>query len=138
MLRKHSSVDRAITSGVYNSWNRFLAFWVTRDFIDVRDLARALVAVARNGEGIFNVGSGLERSISQLVHEFFESANLRPQICTESEIARGVQRNYGDITRLRNIGFEPLYEIHRSVADVLDYYDRIWQTGRKQTVSLAT
>jgi len=99
----------------------------TRDFIDVRDVARALVTIARSGEGIFNIGTGLERSIKQVLQEFLDIAGLRPRIVEEAEVGGGVLRNYADITRMRSLGFEPAFEFRRSVSDLLEYYDRLWQ-----------
>lgn len=117
-------------TSIKRGWNdriRLGPLHCTRDFIDVRDVARALVTIARSGQGIFNIGTGVERSIDQVLQHFLNVSGLRPQIEEEAETGGGVLRNYADITRMRSLGFKPAFVFRRSVSDLLEYYDQLWE-----------
>lgn len=49
-----------------------------RDFVDVRDVARAVVAATTAGAGAVDVGSGVTVSMTDLVHSFAAAAGLPP------------------------------------------------------------
>jgi nucleoside-diphosphate-sugar epimerase len=98
----------------------------TRDFIDVRDVARTLVTIAAQGQGVFNVGSGVERSVSELVDEFCEISGIIAQVQMVSGVPTGVVRNVADISRIRELGFEAAFSFRSSVQAVWDYYEYNW------------
>lgn len=97
----------------------------TRDFIDVRDAARAAVTVCDRGEGMFNIGTGVECSVADLLNEFMRHVSVRPVIQSHASDG-GLARNCADIARVRGMGFEPRYSLSNSVTAILAYYDRLW------------
>ena len=97
----------------------------TRDFIDVRDVARALVTLGHKGEGTFNVSTGLELPVAALLNEFLAISRIRAKVKSEARDG-GVARNFGDITRLRELGFELQYSLRDSVVAILYYYTQLW------------
>ncbi len=111
----------------------------TRDFIDVRDVAQALTALAQDdgAEGIFNVGSGVECAIGELLRNFLAAAGIQVAIDENQDIQPGVPRNYADTTRLRQIGFTPAYSLRDSVDAVWSHYERLWSVRIPRT-ALAT
>ena len=95
----------------------------TRDFVDVRDVAQALclLALGEHAEGAYNIASGDESSIETVVHTLISTAKQSKDITIEAAYSRrlDVQRQYADISRLRNIGYIPKITLEQSLSDVL-------------------
>jgi 3-dehydroquinate synthase len=97
----------------------------TRDFIDVRDAADALLLLARHGEpGLaYNVASGCETRIADALALLLELAGHRDiAIRRAAGRAAGVPRHWADITRLCALGFSPRVALAGSARDLLAYY----------------
>jgi nucleoside-diphosphate-sugar epimerase len=98
----------------------------TRDFTDVRDVARALMHLAERGEpdSIYNVASGVETRIHQVVDCLLERSGKAGQLklqavpCRESDVSR----HCADVTRLSALGFRRQHTLDETLADVLAYY----------------
>ena len=100
----------------------------TRDFIDVRDAARALVTLAADGvaAGTYNIGSGRETSIGSLLNLILDAAGLTGAVEIKRRDRRdaAVRRHVADVGRLRAAGFEPRVALADSARDVVTYYTR--------------
>jgi nucleoside-diphosphate-sugar epimerase len=98
----------------------------TRDFIDVRDVARALVLLAacgRPGE-TYNVASGREISIGDILNKTLALAHIDGDTAIVERYARAadIPRAYADITKLAGLGYAPAFSIETTLADILQYY----------------
>ncbi len=114
----------------------------TRDFLDVRDAAEALWLLARHGEpGLaYNVASGRETSIGEALRLMLEVSQLEGRVDVRSVTRRSldVARHWGDISRLRRLGFEPRVPLRDSARDVLAYYDHVvWRERGRDEVRAA-
>ena len=100
----------------------------TRDFVNVRDAAAALWLLACHGEpGVaYNVASGRETRIREALDLLLDAAELtgRVEVRSVGRRAADVARHWGDIARLRALGFEPRISLRDSAADLLGYYER--------------
>ncbi len=101
---------------------------VTRDFTDVRDAASAYaLLLERGGNGeIYNVCSGVERSVRSILVRLLELANVDARI--EQDPARlriGEQRRFrGSHDKLRrDTGWEPAISIDQSLRDILQNWE---------------
>lgn len=96
----------------------------TRDFVDVRDVARSLIALAEAESGIYNVGSGVETRISEILEVLLRVAGLDGRVQIEQRYTRAadIPRLVADIGRLRRAGYAPSYSFERTVRDVFEYY----------------
>jgi UDP-glucose 4-epimerase len=58
----------------------------TRDFVHVEDAVSALLLLAEQGEadGIYNVGSGTETSMRDLLHEIADCCGGRPELAEDT------------------------------------------------------
>ena len=97
-----------------------------RDFVDVRDGARALLAVAE-GEltGVFNVCSGEAVPLRRVIDGLAEATALSLAVRDAPELARPADPStvFGDAGRLRGAtGWRPEVALQRSLADVLDWW----------------
>ncbi len=99
----------------------------TRDFIDVRDAASALLTLATHGRpgDVYNVASGRETPIEQILMSTLRLAGLEGRV----EIRRDtyhrpadIPRYAGSVTRLEGLGARRQYELEHSLRDVLFYY----------------
>lgn len=102
----------------------------TRDFLDVRDAAEALWLLARHGEtGLaYNVASGRETRIADALEVLLEVLLEVAELGVPVEVrcgaprAQDVPRQYGDIGRLRGLGFAPRIDLRDSARDLIAYY----------------
>jgi len=95
----------------------------TRDFIDVRDVAAALLFVANCGErgGTYNIASGHETPIHVILSELIRISGLTAAIQPRNDLPRGVRRHVADVSRLRRLGFVPAHSLGESLRDLFRY-----------------
>lgn len=103
---------------------------VTRDFTDVRDVARAymllLDAAGANGE-VFNVCSGVERSPREIIERLADAAGVSVTIKQDAARLRPSEqrRICGSFEKLRAAtGWTPKIGIDESLRDILDDWTR--------------
>ncbi|MGZ4201047.1 MAG: NAD-dependent epimerase/dehydratase family protein [Thermoleophilaceae bacterium] len=84
---------------------------VTRDFVYVRDVAEAAVALADRAPAcgeIYNVASGRETTMRELATTILDAAGIDRQIEFDEELRAGsAGRNFGSTERIRELGIEP-------------------------------
>jgi nucleoside-diphosphate-sugar epimerase len=97
----------------------------TRDFIDIRDVASALLLLALSGERgtTYNVASGKETHIHFILSELLRISGLTGQVEVISNDAQatGVSRHVAKTSRLRKLGFQPAYSVSQSLEDLFNY-----------------
>jgi len=99
----------------------------SRDFLDVRDICNGLgVILGSNLQGIYNVGSGVETNVGDLLRVFLDTAGLRKNVQIESDAARidPIPRHVANIARLADKGFAPQYSLELSCQEMLAYWAR--------------
>lgn len=98
----------------------------TRDFIDVRDAARAIALIAHPDlpGGVFNVASGIESSMREVLETILDIAGLDGRVVRRCGWNRSndVPRHVASIDQLRSLGFQPAYSLRQSLEDVFAYY----------------
>jgi GDP-4-dehydro-6-deoxy-D-mannose reductase len=100
---------------------------VTRDFSDVNDVLRAyalLLQSGRNGE-IYNVCSGVERSVRTLLERLLELSGVSAEIVVDSQRARPSEqpRVWGSFEKLaRDTGWKPVVAIDDSLLNLYRYW----------------
>ncbi len=97
----------------------------TRDFVDVRDVAAALEFIANQGNAgqTYNLGSGQETSIKDVLRTILEVAGLSQiKIERTDEHRTAIFRHFASIERLTLLGFEPKYPLKASVENLMNYY----------------
>ena len=98
----------------------------TRDFIDVRDVAKAMILICKAGvDGTsYNVCNGIEIRISHILDCVLEAAGLADSIRVNVLPSRDsdVSRNVGDNSAVKAIGYEPEFDISKAIKDLMSYY----------------
>ncbi len=96
-----------------------------RDFLDVRDVVGAYVALAKGGIGgsIYNVCSGTAVSIQYVLRELILLARVPVEVREDPTRMRpaDVPIFYGDNTALRTVtGWEPRIPLRKSLREIYD------------------
>jgi len=94
-----------------------------RDFVDVRDAVRAFAVMLERGEpgAAYNVASGRDVSVDEVIHGLFDIAGLEAAIEIDEARLRPVDVPVvrADITRARReLGWEPEIPLRRSLEDM--------------------
>lgn len=97
---------------------------VSRDFLDVRDVVRAYIHLLANGQSgeIYNVCSGVERNIRELIMQMADLAEVRITLEQHPDRLRKAEqrRVVGNCEKLRvQTGWQPDITIMSSLRDVL-------------------
>lgn len=97
-----------------------------RDYIDVRDCARAIDLVIRNGEmnSIYNIGNGepiIFRDLLRYAKDKMDSASEMITI-EQKEFHKKVQSSrsfFMDTTKLKSLGYTPNYKIYETIDSII-------------------
>lgn len=108
-----------------------------RDFLDVRDAARAMIAIAQAGHAgrLYHVGTGTSHRVGegleQLITLCGRSVILEPAV--EASLPKGPRESRSDCRRIAaDTGWRPLVSWEQSLADLWD------ETSRRGSLPLTT
>jgi GDP-4-dehydro-6-deoxy-D-mannose reductase len=99
----------------------------SRDFVDVRDVCHGLWAILESHQQeVYNLGSGLETTVGELLELFFAATGLRMSVRIESESTRiePIPRHVANIGRIASEGFLPQYKLDLCCREMLAYCAR--------------
>ena len=102
---------------------------VNRDFMDVRDVVEAYISVvmsSRVDREIFNVCSGNNYSLSQLLDYMINAAGVNVEIKIDPSRYRPVDANYikGSNSKIKDaIGWQPKIPIETTLQDLLAFWE---------------
>ncbi|MDH7510228.1 MAG: SDR family oxidoreductase [Methanolinea sp.] len=93
----------------------------TRDFVYVKDVARAnILAMESGAEGVYNIGSGKETSINELATILMRILGFRSKPVYAEERPGEVRHSVADISRARTLlGWEPAFSLEAGLSDTL-------------------
>src|SRR5262249_42194623 len=99
----------------------------TMDFVDVRDVARAnvLAAKAEVSDAVFNVGSGTETSLIDLLRMLLRTMgreDLKPQFGSERKVNAVTRRLSSTETARQSLGFETSVPLEQGLADLVEWW----------------
>ena len=96
----------------------------TRDFIHVSDVVRANLAAGENRgvSGTFNLGSGVQITINNLIQRMQAASGLRTEVVHTAPRAGDVRHSLADVSALRNVlGFSPQADFDAALREYLDW-----------------
>jgi GDP-L-fucose synthase len=97
----------------------------TRDFLDIRDTAKAIAKTVESyeGEAPINLGSGCELSIKEVVGVICKVVGYQGGIIWDASKPNGQPRRVLDITRAKQLlNFSPTFSFEESVRDCYEQY----------------
>jgi GDP-4-dehydro-6-deoxy-D-mannose reductase len=97
-----------------------------RDFLDVRDVADAYLALLRaEATGVVNVSSGVPVTLSDILEQLFALSSVELEHSVDESLRRPLDPPYvvGDPERLRELtGWTPQFSLEQSLRDALDVW----------------
>jgi UDP-glucose 4-epimerase len=96
----------------------------TRDFIHVSDVVRANLAAGENRgvSGTFNLGSGVQITINNLIQRMQAASGLRTEVVHTAPRPGDVRHSLADVSALRNVlGFSPQADFDAALREYLDW-----------------
>lgn len=90
----------------------------TRDFIYVDDVVAALV-MGLNLQGVYNIGTGKETSLLELIDAIHAMTKSKPNIKFLPHVAGDVQRSKADISKIQQTEWFPKVELQDGIRKVL-------------------
>ncbi len=96
----------------------------TRDFVYVKDVVKANLLAIEKGEGVYNIASGKSVSINELARLICRIAGEDVNPIYEKEREGDIRHSVADVSKAREIGFEPSYSLEEGLAETIDYWRR--------------
>ena len=95
----------------------------TRDFVYVRDVARANLAALESGaEGVFNIGTGKPTKITDLAEEVMRAVGRSVPIRHAPPRPGDIRHSYADISRAREVlGWEPRTGLDEGLKELIEW-----------------
>lgn len=96
-----------------------------REWMYVEDHSRAIEHLLEHGQygEVYNIGTGYHKSNLELTHHILEAFGYDESWMSYHEDRKGHDRRYAlDSSKLRDLGWEPLYEFEDSLYYVIDWY----------------
>jgi len=94
----------------------------TRDFVFVKDVVQANLLALEKGEGIYNVGAGSTVTINELARQIISMTRSKSEIIHADPRPGDVKHSSADVTRMKEIGFEPKGERDEALGRTVDYF----------------
>lgn len=90
----------------------------SRDFVHAADVAKAVACVAGGPGGIYNVGSGIETTVADLVRMLADQLHCDKEIVFTNEQLPGYPINWrADISHLAALGYRPTVSLRQGLTD---------------------
>ena len=99
-----------------------------RDYIHTRDIADAILAICEKsirGYDVFNIGTGKEYSVEEIIHKIEAILGKSIKITQVKKRMRDVERMHlcADIRKIKKIiGWAPQISFTEAIQDIASYY----------------
>jgi UDP-glucose 4-epimerase len=96
----------------------------TRDFIYVKDVVKALLLVEKDERAVgevFNVGTGKETSLLELLDAISSVAGCLPPVRFLPPREGDIKRSVADISKLRTPGFSPSFSLEEGLKKTIEW-----------------
>ncbi len=95
-----------------------------REFLHVDDLADACVFLMENysDDMHINVGTGVDLTIRELAEKIRNVVYPQAELHFDSSKPDGTPRKVLDVTRLRNLGWSPSYDLDRGIRETYEWF----------------
>ena len=134
---KHSHVLSALVKRFTDATDNNdadITLWGTgiarREFLHVDDVARAIVFMMENYDdpNFINIGCGYDVSIKELAEMIAAKTGFKGQINWDSTKPNGMLRKCMDVSRQKEIGFEPAISLEQGVDQMISIYKTLKTT----------
>ena len=104
----------------------------SREFLYVEDTVKAIIdAISLNESGPFNLGTGKETSIKELVEVLAKELDFNCEIIWDSSKPDGQPRRFYDMTKFKNtFGYVPNTELSEGIRKTIEWYRKKQFNGK--------
>ncbi len=103
----------------------------TRDLLYITDAIEGMLTIAQKGEGIYNIGSGIETSIKEVVEtiiNIIDPAKKYVSIKTRRRSnAIDIPRMCADVSRLKKLGWSPVVDLKEGLMRTISHKARAYK-----------
>ncbi len=96
----------------------------TRDFLYVKDGVASFLAIGDRGTGVYNIGSGKDIAIAEVVEKIRDLIDKNiPIVADKNRMRAGtveIPRMCADISKVSSLGWKPKYSINEGLAQTID------------------
>ena len=98
----------------------------TRDFVYVDDVVNALIAISKQSgkPRVYNVANGGETPLINVIHTYEKISGKKISINYEEVRNGDINKSKADISRLKEIGFQPRWSLEDGLKNYWDYYSK--------------
>ena len=98
----------------------------TRDFVYVDDVVNALIAISKQSgkPRVYNVANGGETPLINVIHTYEKISGKKISINYEEVRNGDINKSKADISRLKEIGFQPQWSLEDGLKNYWDYYSK--------------
>ena len=135
---KHSHVLSALVkrfSDAKSNSDDSITLWgsgiARREFMHVDDLAKAVtyMILNYNDPQFINIGSGYDLSIRELAEMIALQTGFNGEILWDTSKPDGMLRKCMDVTRMKELGFEPTISLEAGIKEMIHIYNNIKKTA---------
>lgn len=94
----------------------------TRDFIFVEDAVKANLLAMKNGNGVYNVGTGTKVSINELAKKIIELTGSKSKIIHSEERKGDIKHSLSDISKIKEIGFDVDSDFEEGLRKTIEWF----------------
>ncbi len=91
----------------------------TRDYVYITDIVSSLILGLKNS-GIYNVGTGIETSVMDIIRIAEKISGKKPNIIYEPSNPREVKRSVTSIDKIKKLGWEPKVSLEEGMRRILE------------------
>ena len=93
-----------------------------RDFLYIKDCARALLAIMNHATGPLNLASGRSHRIREVVETLSAHTAMRDRVVWDASKPNGIIYRAYDVSRLNAIGFSCQYTLEQALVETYEWY----------------
>jgi len=92
----------------------------TRDFVHVRDVARAVILALKNdGSGVYNIGSGTSVTINELANIMLKIMDRKLKPVHTAPRPGDIRHSHASIERAKRIGYSPTISLEDGIKELI-------------------
>ncbi len=103
-----------------------------RDFLYIKDAARAVIDIMQNLSGPVNIGSGSVYSIKQIVEHIADIADMQDSYQWDKHKPNGQDYRSYDLSKLDSIDFKPEWSLRKGLEETWNWYCENQEQARKK------
>lgn len=96
----------------------------TRDFVYVGDVVNALIKLATetNESTVYNIANGGETTLIDVIRTYEDISGIKLEITYKDSRHGDIKKSKADISKLKNVGFEPQWSLEDGLRNYWKYY----------------